>query len=144
MKVWGVGPTKEKKMKTRMEKIAKGNAAMRAAKSFAAWLRKNGYGEPTVWGPEKIKVMGWGSATADAAVCLEGMSGLAEMQVWERGWFEKGMQPVEGCNCEPYSEWLMYFYNDGDDSQFRCTECGRIGTVGRCCGRDTQEAVCKG
>lgn len=25
------------------------------------------------------------------------------------------------------------------DSQFRCTKCGRIGTVGRCCGRDTRE-----
>jgi len=27
------------------------------------------------------------------------------------------------------------------DSQFRCTVCGRIGTVGRCCGRDTREPM---
>jgi hypothetical protein len=25
-----------------------------------------------------------------------------------------------------------------DDPQFQCTICGRIGTVGRCCGRDTR------
>ena len=28
-----------------------------------------------------------------------------------------------------------------DDSQFRCTICGRIGTVGRCCGIDTREPL---
>jgi hypothetical protein len=28
-----------------------------------------------------------------------------------------------------------------DDSQFRCTVCGRIGTVGRCCGLDTREPL---
>ena len=27
------------------------------------------------------------------------------------------------------------------DSQFRCTKCGRIGNVGRCCGRDTREEL---
>ena len=25
-----------------------------------------------------------------------------------------------------------------DDTQWRCTACGRIGTVGRCCGLDTR------
>ena len=25
-----------------------------------------------------------------------------------------------------------------NDSQFRCTICGTVGTVGRCCGRDTR------
>jgi len=28
-----------------------------------------------------------------------------------------------------------------DDSQFRCTVCGRIGTVGRCCGLETREPL---
>jgi hypothetical protein len=28
-----------------------------------------------------------------------------------------------------------------DDSQFRCTVCGQIGTVGRCCGLDTREPL---
>ena len=28
-----------------------------------------------------------------------------------------------------------------DDSQFRCTVCSRIGTVGRCCGLDTREPL---
>lgn len=27
------------------------------------------------------------------------------------------------------------------DSRFRCTVCGRIGTVGRCCGLDTREPL---
>lgn len=27
------------------------------------------------------------------------------------------------------------------DTQFRCTVCGGIGTVGRCCGRDTREPM---
>jgi len=27
------------------------------------------------------------------------------------------------------------------DSQFRCTVCGRIGSVGRCCGLDTREPL---
>ena len=30
-----------------------------------------------------------------------------------------------------------------EERKFRCTICGRIGIVGRCCGRDTQEVVCK-
>ena len=29
----------------------------------------------------------------------------------------------------------------GDDSQFRCTVCGQIGTVGRCCGLNTREPL---
>ena len=33
--------------------------------------------------------------------------------------------------------------SDEEERKFRCTKCGRIGTVGRCCGRDTREAVCK-
>ena len=33
--------------------------------------------------------------------------------------------------------------SDEEEQKYQCTECGRIGTVGRCCGRDTQEAVCK-
>lgn len=28
-----------------------------------------------------------------------------------------------------------------DDSQFRCTACGQVGTVGRCCGLDTREPL---
>jgi len=28
-----------------------------------------------------------------------------------------------------------------DDTQFRCTVCGQIGTVGRCCGLDTREPL---
>ena len=33
--------------------------------------------------------------------------------------------------------------SDKEERKFECTKCGRIGTVGRCCGRDTREAVCK-
>ena len=29
----------------------------------------------------------------------------------------------------------------GDDTQFRCTVCGQIGTVGRCCGLNTREPL---
>jgi len=89
--------------------------ALEAAQYFASWLRKEYGADPSVWDAEKVKAQGWGPndvATADAAVCLEGGPELAEMQVWERGWFEKGMQPVEGVFVEPWSEWLMYFYND--------------------------------
>jgi len=86
--------------------------ALKAAHDFAKWLKDNGYGEASVWGKDKVKEMGWGSATADAAVCLEGTSGLAVMQIWERGWFKDGMQPVKGVFIEPYSEWLMNFYNE--------------------------------
>jgi len=96
------------------------SVATQAAESFAAWLRKNGYGQPTVWDQAKVQQMGWGKATADAAVCLEGTSGLATMQVWERGWFKKGMQPFPGVFCEPYSEWLMCFYNEGVAATRRC------------------------
>ena len=32
---------------------------------------------------------------------------------------------------------------DEEERKYRCTECGRIGTVGRCCGRDTRVAICK-
>ena len=28
-----------------------------------------------------------------------------------------------------------------NDSQFRCTVCGQVGTVGRCCGLDTREPL---
>jgi len=28
-----------------------------------------------------------------------------------------------------------------EDSRFRCTICGRIGKVGRCCGLDTREPL---
>lgn len=28
-----------------------------------------------------------------------------------------------------------------DDTQFRCTVCGQIGTVGRCCGLNTREPL---
>jgi uncharacterized C2H2 Zn-finger protein len=28
-----------------------------------------------------------------------------------------------------------------DDTLFRCTKCGRIGSVGRCCGLDTREPL---
>jgi hypothetical protein len=28
-----------------------------------------------------------------------------------------------------------------DDSQFHCTVCGQVGTVGRCCGLDTREPL---
>lgn len=28
-----------------------------------------------------------------------------------------------------------------DDSQFRCTVCGQVGSVGRCCGLDTREPL---
>lgn len=28
-----------------------------------------------------------------------------------------------------------------DDTQFRCTVCGQVGTVGRCCGLDTREPL---
>lgn len=28
-----------------------------------------------------------------------------------------------------------------DDTLFRCTVCGRIGLVGRCCGEDTREPL---
>lgn len=28
-----------------------------------------------------------------------------------------------------------------DDTMFRCTVCGKIGTVGRCCGMDTREPL---
>ena len=28
-----------------------------------------------------------------------------------------------------------------DDTQFRCTVCGRIGSVGRCCGLETREPL---
>jgi len=31
--------------------------------------------------------------------------------------------------------------SDKEERKFECTKCGRIGTVGRCCGRDTQEVV---
>ena len=66
----------------------------------------------------QVQKYGWGSGKADAGVCLEGSVRLAEMQVWERGWFKGGMQPVKGVFTEPYSEWLMYFYNEeeGDKS----------------------------
>ena len=32
---------------------------------------------------------------------------------------------------------------DEEERKYRCTECGRIGTVGRCCGRNTLVAICK-
>jgi len=31
--------------------------------------------------------------------------------------------------------------SDEEERKFRCTKCGRIGTVGRCCGRNTQVAI---
>ena len=86
------------------------NKAIIAAQEFANWLKANGHGDAMVWDAAKVKECGWGSATADAAVCLEGSVQMAEMQVWERGWFKGGMQPVKGVFVEPYSEWLMNFY----------------------------------
>ena len=31
--------------------------------------------------------------------------------------------------------------SDEEERKFRCTKCGRIGSVGRCCGRDTRVAI---
>ena len=28
-----------------------------------------------------------------------------------------------------------------NDTKYRCTVCGQVGTVGRCCGRDTREPL---
>ena len=88
------------------------NNAIKAANSFANWLKKQGHSDAQVWDKKKVEEMEWGSGTADAAVCLEGGPRLAEMQVFERGWFKNGMQPFEdkGVFIEPYSEWLVYFY----------------------------------
>jgi len=89
--------------------------AMEAAKLFCNYLRKIGFSDAEVWDREKIQRNGWGergSVTAAAAVCLEGGPRLAEMQVFERGWFKDGMQPVANVYCEPYSEWLVYFYDE--------------------------------
>lgn len=86
--------------------------ALLAAQEFAKWLKDNGHGTPLVWDKAEVAKHGWGSGRADAAVCLEGSVQMAEMQVGERGWFKGGMQPVKGVFVEPYSEWLMYFYEE--------------------------------
>ena len=33
--------------------------------------------------------------------------------------------------------------SDEEERKYRCTKCGRIGSVGRCCGRNTLVAICK-
>ena len=41
----------------------------------------------------------------------------------------------------PTGRGIRCFYAVPNDSQFRCTVCGQIGTVGRCCGLDTREPL---
>jgi hypothetical protein len=71
---------------------------------------------------------------------------------WFRGQFGKEGQKNMANRIRPKIDLLLSENNVGgvaiestqllaDDSQFRCTVCGQIGTVGRCCGLDTREPL---
>ena len=52
-------------------------------------------------------------------------------------WLDNGLNPV-GC---PYCKQTASVDEVKEPDLWRCTVCGRIGTVGRCCGEETREPV---
>lgn len=81
-----------------------------AAMGLWRYLKKLGYREARVWGPEDFKRTGW--TTADAGVVLEGGPDLVDVQMSGKGPFGAGWQPWPGVVAEPYSTWLMCFYRE--------------------------------
>ena len=54
-----------------------------------------------------------------------------------RGMFTESTQDAAALMAVRSSAWLA----DDGDTQWQCTVCGRIGTVGRCCGYDTRKPL---
>lgn len=52
-------------------------------------------------------------------------------------WLDNGLNPV-GC---PYCKQTASVEEMKAPDLWRCTVCGRVGTVGRCCGEETREPV---
>ena len=52
-------------------------------------------------------------------------------------WLDNGLNPV-GC---PYCKQTASVDEVKEPDLWRCTVCGRVGTVGRCCGEETREPV---
>ena len=52
-------------------------------------------------------------------------------------WLDNGLNPV-GC---PYCKQTSSVDEVKETDLWRCTVCGRVGTVGRCCGEETREPV---
>lgn len=52
-------------------------------------------------------------------------------------WLDNGLNPI-GC---PYCKQSASVDEVKEPDLWRCTVCGRVGTVGRCCGEETRERV---
>jgi len=80
--------------------------AIEAARKFASEANKqSGTKYATVWNKKKCKEMGY-CPNANAAVCIES-TGLEVFDIRP-----VGSQPYENVFCEPYSAWLMAFYQE--------------------------------
>ena len=84
--------------------------AHNAAKLYAAHLTNKGY-TAKIWTKDEIKEYGWGSGTADAAVCCEGIDHKA-ITLWAKE-YDKTQNPQDQKNVyiEQCNDFLVYFYD---------------------------------